>query len=193
MEALFFHFSETHRLLVYSVVFLIVLLLEGEVTLTLAGVLSHRQYLDLYNLIAIGCVAAVLHDALYWSVGVKLAKTHQKKAFFVSVEKITGYLERIKQRYGLYIFLSKYAWGFNKLVLAATGYIGVNFKKLLQYSIPTCLIWASSMALLGYTFSSQTDLLRKDLKTASLLISGFIIAIVLIESLLRRMINRGRV
>jgi membrane protein DedA with SNARE-associated domain len=191
MESLFSHFSETHRIVVYSVVFLVVFLIEGEITLTLAGVLCRNRFLDLFDLMAIGFVAAVLHDVLYWSVGVQLAKTFREKFLFVSADKVRTLLGRLKNRYGLFIFVSKFAWGSNKPVLAATGYMHVPLKELLRYSVPTCLVWAVGLILLGYSFASQTGLLRKDIKTATLLLLGFVIVILILQEIIRRIL-RGR-
>lgn len=191
MESLLVNFSETDRIIAYSIIFLIVFLIEGGLTLPLAGALSRNHFLDIYDLLFIGLVAAVMHDILYWSVGIKLAETHQKKLLFINIDKISGLLGRLKKRYGVYIFLSKFAWGLNKPVLAATGFLRVPFKELIRYSAPTCFIWVISITLLGYAFASKTNLLIKDLKTAALLISGLMIVMVVLENILRRIIKEA--
>jgi membrane protein DedA with SNARE-associated domain len=189
MEALLAHFSSMHRMIVYSIVFLVVFLIEGELTLTLSGVLCRNHYLDLFDLMAIGFVAAVLHDVLYWSVGVRLAKTLREKFFLVSADKVRKLLGRLKSRYGLFIFVSKFAWGSNKPVLAAAGYTHVPLKELLRYSVPACLVWVVGLTLLGYSFASQTGLLRKDIKTATLLLLGFVVVILVLEEIVRRILK----
>ena len=191
MESLFSYFSETHRIVIYAIVFLVVFLIEGEITLTVAGVFCRNRYLDLFDLMAIGFVAAVLHDVLYWSVGIQLSKTFRETFLFISAEKVRTLLGRLKNRYGLFIFVSKFAWGSNKPVLAAAGFSHLPLKEMLRYSIPTCLVWVVSLTLLGYSFAFQTDLLRKDIKTASLLLLGFIVVILFFQEIVRRIL-KGR-
>ena len=189
MEALFSHFSETHRALAYVIIFLIIFLIEGEITLVLAGVLSRHHALALLTVIGVGSTAAILHDLLYWSVGARLAKTNRQKLLFVNVEKARGFLEGLRSRYGISLFLSKFAWGINKPVLVATGYMNLSWKELLRYSVPTGLVWATSLALLGYGFASKTDLLRRNLQEASLFILLLLAALFLLQGAVRKILK----
>lgn len=189
MEALLSHFSETHRILAYVILFFIVFLIEGEITLVLAGVLSRHHYLTLLNVIGIGFIAAVLHDLLYWSLGVRLGRTNRKKLWFVDIEKARGFLEGLRNRYGISIFLSKFAWGINKPVLVATGYMNLPLKELLRYGVPTCLVWVISLSLLGYGFASKTDLLRRNLQAGSLLILLLLAALFILQSGVRKILK----
>ena len=44
------NFSETHRIISYFIIALAILV-EGEVVLILAGILSHKGYLDIFDVI----------------------------------------------------------------------------------------------------------------------------------------------
>jgi len=189
MESLLTNFSETHRILSYLIVFFSIFI-EGEVVLLLAGVLSHKGYLDIFDVIMIAFVGAILHDLLYWSIGKKLSKTNKKKFLFVNLEKLGNFLCRLRVSNGLYIFISKFAWNLNRIVLMASGYLKVSAKELLRYSVPASLIWSVSLVSMGYIFAFETDILKKDLKTAGLFMAGFIIAIIILENLLRKMIEK---
>ena len=156
----------------------------------LAGVLSHKGYLDIFNVIMIVFVGSVLHDLLYWSIGKKLARINKKKFLFVNLEKLGNFLCRLKVNNGLYIFISKFAWNLNRIVLMANGYLKVSAKELLRYSIPACLIWSVTLVSMGYIFAFETDILKKDLKTAGLLLAGFIVVIIVLENLLKKIIKK---
>jgi membrane protein DedA with SNARE-associated domain len=189
MESLLLNFSETHRILSYIIISLGVLV-EGEIVLLLAGVLSHRGYLDIFDAIFIAFLAAIVHDLIYWLIGKKLAESNKKKVLFIDLEKIKGFLEKSGNGNGLYIFISKFAWNFNRIALIASGFIKTPLKELLKYSLPACLVWAITFVSLGYVFAFETDIFKKDIKTAGILISGFIIFVVILENLLRRQIKR---
>jgi membrane protein DedA with SNARE-associated domain len=190
MEALLLDFSETHRILSYIIISLGVLV-EGEIVLLLAGVLSHRGYLDIFDVIFIAFLAAIVHDLIYWSIGKKLAESNKKKILFVDLEKVKRFIEKSRNRSGLYVFITKFTWSFNRIALIASGFIKTPLKELLKYSLPACLIWAITFVSLGYIFASETDIFKKDIKTAVILISGFIIFVVILENLLRRQIKRN--
>ena len=190
MESLLTNFSETHRLLSYLILFLS-MFIEGEVVLLLAGVLSHKGYLDIFDIIITAFIGAVLHDLVYWSIGRKLSKTNKKNFLFINLEKIESFLRRLKINNSLYIFISKFAWSLNRIVLMANGYLGISVKDLLRYTIPACLIWSITFVSIGYIFAFETDILKKDLKTASLFIISFIIAVIILENFLRKAIEKG--
>lgn len=187
MESLLTNFSETHRILSYLIVFFSIFI-EGEIVLLLAGVLSHKGYLDIFDLIMIALVATTLHDLLFWSIGVKLSKTNREKFLFVSLEKVKGFLGKLRAGNGLYIFISKFAWNLNRIVLISSGYLKTPVKELLRYSIPAAFIWSITLVSLGYVFAFKTDILKKDVKTAAILLTVFIVAIIFLENLLRKMI-----
>lgn len=156
----------------------------------LAGVLSHKGYLDIFDVIMIASVAAILHDLLYWSIGGKLSKTSREKIWCFNLEKIKAFLGRLRVSNGLYIFISKFAWNLNRVVLVTSGYLKMPVKELLRYSVPASLVWSITLVSLGYVFAFETDILKKDFKTASLILVGFIVIIVVLENLLRKMLEK---
>ncbi len=189
MESLLTNFSEIHRFLTYAIIFLAVLI-EGEIFVLLAGILSRNGYLDIFDAITVVFAAAIIHDLIYWSIGRKLAKTNRKKFLFINLEKAGSFLEKLKINDGFFIFISKFAWSLNKLVLIASGYIKLPLKKLLRYSIFSAFVWSLTFVSLGYVFAHKTNVLRKDLKTATLLIAGFIVIIVVLENLIQVIIKK---
>lgn len=189
LELLLTNFSETHRVLAYLILFFITIL-EGEIVLLLAGILSYKGYLNISNVITIAFAAAILHDLFYWSIGRRFSKTNRKKIFFIDLEKIRGALEKLKDRNGLYIFISKFAWSLNRLILITSGFTKIPVKEFLRYSVPACFVWTVTLVSIGYVFASETNVLRQDIKTALVLFAIFLTAVILFENLIRRTIKR---
>lgn len=189
MESFLINFSESFHYLSYLIIFAAILI-EGEMFLLLAGILAHSIYFDLYIILTIAFIATALHDIIYWLIGKWLWKSNKKKFLFVNLEKMNGFLERIKINSGFYIFVSKFAYGFNRITLAASGYIGVSFKKLLNYCLPADIILTVSLVSLGYIFADKTEIIKKDIKTAALFITIIIIAIIIFEKFVQKSIEK---
>ncbi len=189
IENILTNFSETHRIFSYFIIFLSILI-EGEIILLLAGILSHGGYLNFFCIILIAFGATLIHDLIYWSIGKELSKTNKKKFLFINLEKLKEFLEGLSNKNGFYIFISKFAWTLNKIILIAIGYIKVPIKRLLYFSIPAGFIWVITFVLIGNIFASETNILRKDLRTAGLFLSGLIIIVFIFENILRKIIEK---
>ncbi len=189
MEAFLTNFSETHRILSYIIVFLSIFV-EGEIVLLVAGVLSNKGLLDISNVIIVASCAAILHDLLFWSLGKKLLKTNKKKIFFVNLDRVKSFLDKLRLSDGVYIFVSKFAWNLNRIILVAAGYLKMPVQELLRFSVAASIVWSITFVSLGYVFASKTDILRTDVKTATIAVSVFVIAIIGLENFLKQLIEK---
>lgn len=184
------NFSETHRLLAYLIIFLVVFV-EGEAILLLAGILARHGYLGFFTVFGVAFTASILHDLLYWSIGRRLAAQKQSDKFlFFNLAQVKNLLTSFRDRNGFYIFISKFAWGLTRLVLVASGYMKVPIRNVWRYTIPAGFLWTISLISLGYVFASETNLLRKDIRTATLLVTGFVLGILALEYIIRKSLKR---
>ncbi|MEW5907898.1 MAG: hypothetical protein AB1643_01820 [Patescibacteria group bacterium] len=188
MENLLINFSETHRIIAYIIIFLGVFL-EGEFVLILGGILSRNGYLDILDLVIFSFLAVAIHDIVYWHIGSHLAKTNKKRFLFINLEKLENLLEKLKINSGLYIFISKFTWNFNRIVLMASGYIKTPLKKMFIYSLPANFIWSITFVSLGYIFAFKTDILKQEIKKALLILTVFIVVFIILEIILRAIIG----
>lgn len=185
----FGHFIESYYSLSYVIVFFATII-EGDITLLVLGALTKERYLSFLKVFFIGCAAAVVHDIIFWHVGVRLKRLKRKKYLFVDLEKINEALERIRPVIGASIVLSKFAWNFNRVVLVSSGYVGVPFRRLIKLSIPAAFLWVLSYLSLGYVFADQTDLFKQRIEYVGLLVMGIILAVVLFELYLKKLAQK---
>ena len=183
------HFSETHQVLIYAIIFL-GMFIEGEVILVLSGIIIRGHGLDFFDTLIVAAIAVIIHDIAYWYLGVLIAETKRKKILFINLEKVAAFLGSFKKRSGAYIFISKFAWSMNRFVLLTAGYFKTPLKKLLTYSIPVAIIWTTTLLSVGYIFAEKTALLRKDLKIFMISIAIFLIAIIIIENAFQRLLKK---
>lgn len=188
MEALLLQFNGFGLVATYMIVFF-GMFIEGEMFLILAGILVRGQVIDFLNTILVAFCAVILHDIGYWAIGMKLREVNKTQFWGVNVAKMEKIFKKMKKREGLYIFVSKFAWGTNRFVLLSSGYFRTPFKKLITYSIPAAFIWATTFVSLGFLFADRAELWKKDIKTMAMLTAAFFIGMICVEYLIGRSIK----
>lgn len=188
MEEILISFSGAHELLAYLIVFFSIFV-EGAVVTLLAGVLSAKHYLNINIVILVAFLASVIQDFFFWHLGKNIIRL-KKTRFLVNIEKAENFMKKLEINNGLYIAISKFSWGFNRVVLTAAGMMGTPLKQVLKYSIPACLVWAITIAYLGNIFSSQINVLDRGAKTAGLFIALLIIIFVFLENIIRKQVKK---
>lgn len=176
-------------ILAYGIVFLFSML-EGEISVLAFGVLSRGDYLDIKVVFLIVVIAATLHDVLFWYIGKRLSHSTSNNAFMRAIKKIGPALEQRRHLLPLFIGISKFAWNFNKVVLASNGYIHTPLKKTFSYSAIASFIWAALFLSLGYVFADQSGIFKKRIEVTGFLITIIIILILVFESYLREVFQK---
>ena len=183
MEALLLKFSEIGVVATYMIVFF-GMFIEGEMFLILAGILVRGQAIDFFDTIIVAFCAVILNDIGYWVVGKKIKGSKRRKFWILDVEMMGKVFRKLEKREGLYIFMSKFAWGLNRFILLSSGYFGTPFKKLIKYSIPAAFIWTTTFISVGYVFAERAGLLKKDIKTVAVFTMVFFLGMIYVESLI---------
>lgn len=140
----------------YAVFFLV--MLEGDITLLLAGVLAHSAF---FGDTALGSFARVL----LWGTLGGLASDNLAyllgRAFGTTVRNIRFYraakprLQRLTDRFGtLSIFLSKYIYGLRWASCTFYGVAHMPYLRFLFLSAASCFVWVLILSGIGFFFSS---------------------------------------
>lgn len=180
------HFAETHRMLLYLILFF-GMFIEGEMMLIFAGVLVRSRNIHYFDTIAIAFAAVLLHDVGYWYIGKRLAMMKREKFLGIDLKKAEKFFTKLKEREGLYIFTSKFAWGLNRFVLISSGYFQTKLKKLVKYSTGAAIIWTTTLVSLGYIFAEQTAILKKDIRIVAIGFAALFLVVFYVEHLLKKM------
>src|SRR5215213_4204977 len=132
----------------------ILVMLEGDITLLLAGVLAHSGFFGEYSFARVliwGTVAGCLSDNLAYLTG---------RGFREGVREVRFYrvakprLERLTNKFGpLSIFLSKYIYGLRWASCVFHGVGRMPYLRFLALSFASCFLWVSVLAGAGYFFS----------------------------------------
>ncbi|HYE15691.1 MAG TPA: DedA family protein [Pyrinomonadaceae bacterium] len=140
-------------------------MLEGDITLLLAGVLAHGQAFGDYSfaqVLATGTLGGVVSDNVAYFLG-RGARSGVKKYRFYCMARPR--IERLTDKFGpLSIFVSKYTYGLRWGACAFYGVAKMPYGRFLLLSFASCFVWVLSLAGVGYVFHSAIYNLIGDFK-----------------------------
>ena len=133
---------------------LILVMIEGDITLLIAGVLAHSSFFGEYSFARVliwGTLGGCASDNLAYFAG---------RAFCEGVREVRFYraakprLERLTNKFGpLTIFLSKYIYGLRWAACVFYGVGRMPYLRFLLLSFASCFLWVFILAGAGYFFS----------------------------------------
>ena len=137
---------------VYAVFILV--MVEGDITLLIAGVLAHSGFFGDYSFAQVliwGTIGGCASDNLAYFAG---------RAFCEGVRELRFYraakprLERLTNKFGpLSIFLSKYIYGLRWAACVFYGVGRMPYLRFLLLSFASCFMWVFVLSGAGYFFS----------------------------------------
>ena len=137
---------------VYAV--LILVMIEGDITLLIAGVLAHSGFFGDYSFAQVliwATIGGCASDNLAYFGG---------RAFCEGVRELRFYraakprLERLTNKFGpLSIFLSKYIYGLRWAACVFYGVGRMPYLRFLLLSFASCFLWVFVLSGAGYFFS----------------------------------------
>jgi len=132
----------------------ILVMLEGDITLLLAGVLAHSAFFGPYSFAQVlmwGTIGGCASDNIAYFAGRGFSEGVRQFRFYRAAQPR---LQRLTNKFGaLSIFLSKYIYG---LRWASCVFYGVGHMPYLRFvllSFASCFLWVSVLAGAGYFFS----------------------------------------
>jgi membrane protein DedA with SNARE-associated domain len=168
---------------------------EGETVLVLAGLASHRGYLSLPAVIAAGFVGTLAGDQLYFQLGRRRGEAFlaRRPRLRARIGRARGFLER---HHVAFILGFRFLYGLRTVSPFAIGMSDVPFARYLLLNAIGALIWAVTIALLGYSVGQSAEIvLGRAREIEAWLFAGIAAtgAIVWLVYLVRTRARRGEV
>ena len=133
---------------------MILVMIEGDITLLIAGVLAHSHFFGEYSFARVllyGTVGGVLSDNIAYATGRGFRKGVSDLRFYQSA---SPRMERLTTKFGpLSIFLSKYIYGLRWATCIFYGVSRMPFLRFLSLSVASCFLWVFVLSGAGYFFS----------------------------------------
>lgn len=134
-------------------VFLLVML-EGDVTLLLAGVLAHSYFFGEHSfawVLLAGTLGGTVSDNIAYLGGRQFRKGVRDLRFYRAAQPR---MERLTNNFGgLSIFLSKYIYGLRWACCIFHGVSRMPYLRFLTLSLASCFAWVLVLSGAGYFFS----------------------------------------
>jgi len=137
---------------VYAVFILV--MIEGDITLLLAGVLAHGHFFGEYGFARVllwGTLGGFVSDNAAYLMGRGFGKGVRDSRFYrVTKPRI----ERLTNKFGpLSIFLSKYIYGLRWAACIFYGVAHMPYLRFMALSLASCFLWVFMLSGAGYFFS----------------------------------------
>ncbi len=133
---------------------LILVMVEGDSTLLLAGVRAHSHVFGEYSFARVllwGTLGGVASDNIAYSAGRVFRKGVSDLRFYRSA---SPRMERLTTKFGpLSIFLSKYIYGLRWATCIFYGVGRMPYLRFLFLSVASCFLWVFVLSGAGYFFS----------------------------------------
>jgi len=132
----------------------ILVMIEGDITLLLAGVLAHSGFFGDYSFAQVlvwGTIGGCLSDNLAYFTGRGFCEGVREVRFYQAAKPR---LERLTNKFGpLSIFLSKYIYGLRWAACVFYGVGRMPYLRFLLLSFASCFLWVFVLSGAGYFFS----------------------------------------
>ena len=129
-------------------------MIEGDITLLLAGVLAHSGFFGDYSFAHVllwGTLGGVVSDNIAYLTGRGFRKGVSDIRFYRSA---SPRMERLTDKFGpLSIFLSKYIYGLRWATCIFYGVGRMPYLRFLLLSLSSCFLWVFILSGAGYFFS----------------------------------------
>lgn len=132
----------------------ILAMIEGDITLLLAGVLAHSHFFGEYSFARVllwGTLGGVASDNIAYFTGRGFRKGVRNLRFYRSA---SPRMERLTNKFGpLSIFLSKYIYGLRWATCIFYGVGRMPYLRFMLLSLASCFFWVAMLSGAGYFFS----------------------------------------
>ena len=170
----------------------VLIMIEGDLTLLLAGVLAHSGFFDdglikgygFAKVLLWGTIAGFASDNLAYGAGRIFSGTVHKFRFYRTA---SPRIERMTNRFGtLSIFISKYVYGLRWASCTFYGVARMPYVRFVPLSLGSCFLWVSILSGVGYFFSSAVMGLIGDFRHVGRILLGILIGGVVVVYLIKR-------
>ncbi|MBI3638466.1 VTT domain-containing protein [Candidatus Wolfebacteria bacterium] len=169
------------------------MMIEGEGLLFTSSFLTHRGFFDTTYMFAVLFFGALMGDIIWFELGKRWNDEGAPFRFLRKmVDKIAKPLDdHLINRPKYTIFISKFVYGFNHLMLMRAGSLKINLRQIIKANVIATIIWIFVVGGLGYLSSYSFILIRHYLRFVEIaLIISLFIFIILWDIIVRRILKK---
>lgn len=132
-------------------------MIEGDLTLLLAGVLAHHGLFSFGEALVTSTLGGLVGDSISYLIGYT-GKERIKSSHIY--QRTQPQLARLSARFGIYsVFLVKYIYGLRTASAIFWGFAHMRFGRFGPLTLASCAAWALVLIGAGYSFSGAIEVL----------------------------------
>jgi len=178
-------FVQNHQLLGYFILFVGVLI-EGEFTLIVAGILAHIGAFAFGETYMVALAGGMSKTLIGYRIGRFLRRKYSKSRFFrFVVRKVRTLLPKFDEKPFWSVFISKFIFGLNNLVLIYSGFVRIRRHTYIKAELVSNAVWSFLALGLGYVFSIAALNISHDIRKFMLLLLVFLVGFVILQRIMQ--------
>jgi membrane protein DedA with SNARE-associated domain len=136
-------------------------MLEGDLTLLLAGVLARAGVFRFEEALVVGTAGGFVGDSLCYLIGSRFRGRARTLRFFM---RARPRIESLMRRFGLLtVLIVKYVYGLRTASAIFWGIAHFGYWRFAVLTAASCVVWVGVLAGLGFTFATGIQELIGDL------------------------------
>jgi membrane-associated protein len=177
------HLVWDHQVLAYLLIF-IGLIVEGEIVVITAGILSYLGALDFWVALYFIFAGGMVKTFGGYYLGIILQEKYSQCDFLKYLEKrVLYFMPRFREKPFWSIFISKFIMSVNYWVITFAGFSKIKFKTYLKAELLSTIIWAPLLLSIGFFFSQRALAFSREISKFSLAIFVFLLIFLFFDKL----------
>lgn len=170
------------------------LVVPGDVVLAIGGIYAARQELSITWVIAIASVAGIVGESTGYWLGRRFGKSLIGRIPLVrrledKLDEAEGYFDK---HGGKTVAIGRFATAAGSFVPFTAGAARMPYHRFVLYDVPSVLVWASGIALVGYFFGRNVETVDTILSRFGWIVLGALVAFVAGYVVVKRRRGRAR-
>ena len=152
------------------------LVLPGEATMLLAGVLVYQGRASLALMLLVGCVGAIVGDSLGYAAGRYFGPRLMRGGLGrrVGLERWERAQTYLRARGARAVLIGRFVGVLRALMPAIAGSAGLPYRSFVLYSVMGASLWVTAFILLGVAAGGSWHLVERFAGRASLILAGLL-------------------
>ena len=156
---------------------LIGLVIPGDVVLAAGGIFAARGELELWIVVLLGAVCAVIGESVGFWLGRRYGVALLRRVPLAN--RLVGQLEDVQDLFarhgGKAVAIGRYAAVAGAFIPFAAGVGGMRYRRFLLFDIPAIAIWAVAIGAVGYAFGENLALVDRILARFGYALLGLLV------------------
>ncbi|MBA2273030.1 MAG: bifunctional DedA family/phosphatase PAP2 family protein [Actinobacteria bacterium] len=153
------------------------LLLPGEATMLLGGVLVYQGRASLSLMILVGCAGAIVGDSVGYAIGRSLGPSLMRGRLGrrIGLERWKRAQAYLRARGARAVLIGRFVGVLRALMPAIAGSAGLPYRSFVVYSVTGAVVWVTAFILLGVAAGGSWHVVERYAGEASLLLAGLVV------------------